>query len=152
MTMTCHIPSDIIWIEIEAVDTHIDLYDLSDHDTYIYQSMYHIAAIESGCPSIDRGSFDVIADYWDNNLRLARIDSRSRLASILSHGETSPDRIASAICVMARSAYLAGDGYIYISHGIGYDWIDRDILGGSGNGQTKRELEKSISITMKVTD
>lgn len=161
MTMTDHIPSDIIWIEIETVDTHIDLLDPSTRDIYAYQAMYYIAAAENGTSSetdqdssdvTDLDTYDVIADYWDDSLRLVRIDSRSRLASILAHGETSPDRIASAICAMARSAYLAGDGYIYISHGIGYDWIDMDILGGSGDGQTRRQLEESISITMKIID
>ena len=161
MIKTYHIPSDIIWTGIEDVDTHIDLLDPSTRDIYAYQAMYYIAAAENGTSSetdqdssdvTDLDTYDVIANYWDGSLRLVRLDRSSRLASIMAHGKTSPDVIASTICATARSAYLAGDGYIYVSHGIGYDWIDMDLLGGSGDGETRSKLEKSISITMEVSD
>lgn len=32
--------------------------------------------------------------------------------------------------------------------GVGYDWIDKDLLGGNGNGQARKAFEKAYDIQL----
>lgn len=70
--------------------------------------------IESGCPclvKITQSAFVVMLERW------------------FAYNDTNADS-------RVRGYFRSSDGSFMMLHGINYDWIDADLLGGCGNGQT----------------
>ena len=144
---TYTIPSDKLFDDLVDIDIDKITPDRSDLDAdTVLDAMHAIAKEEIG---EDEYPEDLV-DYWDD-VCLVRIDMSSwLLGSMLAFWGYDPHSMdmMDILRGKTRNAYLASDGYIYMSHGIGYDWIDADLLGGSGDGETKRRFLDSVKITI----
>lgn len=135
---TYTIPSDMLFGDLVEVDTM---------DKTVYAAMHAIAIQEIGDDrDIDDSLEEMVADYWDGSgLYLVRVSGGSLLLKCM-HDFFGRDKYKH----MINNFYLGDDGDYYMSHGCGYDWIDKDLLGGSGDGAVKKRFIDSIKITVAI--
>ena len=141
--MLIHITAEDMYMSIEDVDTDIDIYSPADSDEETYAAMSHIALCEIGDDSTEAEPEVTMAAYWDGATRLVRISTSSLLArAFMAYMHVTGARELARL--LPRSAYFSDDGYIYTSHGLGYDWIDMDLLSGTGDGSARKRFESAI--------
>lgn len=151
--MTCaNVPVDTIYKDIYNISQgetgpDCDLEDVVDYDT-LSGIAYKILGDEDY-----RAAEDPIADVFaDTGLQLCSIERDSVLGWCLARYIGEPvvshmDNVSQKWGKVLRGFYLqVGYSHIYFVHGVGYDWVDADLLGGNGDGSKRKEFEDGITI------
>lgn len=116
-----------------------------------------VAELETG---EDYESFKNPAEWWEDTAEKGKIilssfplnGLLSRLLALHFGDSPFPDRdpcISPAWQSRVKDYYVdAVDDVVYFVHEWSWDWIDRDLLGGNGNGSARRKFEDKITLTM----
>lgn len=142
---------DLLYSDIRDLRHKADMWDIPP---YVLQK---VAELETGK---DYKTFHDPAQWWEDKAK----DGDYILSSFTLHGLTSrlltlhfgdspfPDRdpcISPVWRSHVRDYYVdAVDDIVYFVHGWANDWVDRDLLGGSGAGTARRKFEDKITFTM----
>ena len=78
---------------------------------------------------------DFVDTILNEYVQLTRIDDRSFIALITDFVGTPKN------CIRG---YHRTPNSLYMMHGIGYDWISADLLGGSADGAKRKEFDKFL--------
>lgn len=94
---------------------------------------------------------EALETYWDDTQDVSAIYTMSPLGLALARWyglDILTDENVGTTKI--RAGLVAQDGWLYYVTGIGYDTIDRDLLGGDGSGVAKRAFENAITITVTL--
>lgn len=78
---------------------------------------------------------DFVDTILNEYVQLTRIDDRDFISLVTEFVGTPEERIR---------GYFITSGSLYMFHGYGYDWISKDLLGGSADGTKHREFDKFL--------
>lgn len=115
---------DDIWTDLirrDDPDEYIDL--LHDEELETYWDSHEISAIYT------MGTLGMAVARW------YRLD-------ILTDQNIGRTKI--------RAGLVGQDGWLYYVTGIGYDTVDRDLLGGDGSGEAKKRFLNSVKVVMTL--
>lgn len=152
--MTNTLPQELILDCIQNVDTNLDSEDMSiqERDDK-FDILTEIAGKELG-DDYEYGADEDPIDYIDGSpLIVATIPMESVLAWAMGDyfgSRLDPDNQESveAWSKHVRSMVIDQDNdLIYFAHGIGYDWLDNDVLGGDGSGAAQSAFMRGLTIT-----
>lgn len=101
---------------------------------------------------------DYYAAAMDRDLQVCSIRTDSILGQCLAQYIGAPaanedGSISEKWANTLRGAYFQSQydwvhDRVYFVHGVGYDWIDMDLLGGNGDGSKRREFEDGINFSV----
>lgn len=150
-----NIPVDTIYQDIHDVDHELYYqYGIDDvQDAVPYETLRAIAFKVLGKEDY-YDSDDPVADIFsdDSGMKLCYIKRDSVLwwclqryigEPVVTNGRESA-KWADTIRGFHLSEYE--NEVIYFTHGVGYDWVDSDLLGGDGDGSKRKEFEDGITI------
>lgn len=151
--MSKTLPQDLILDCIQNVDTTPDDNISMKDASHLLDTLQEVAGKELGDDYEYEADEDPI-DYIDETpLTVATIPMKSVLAWAMgdyfgSRLELDDPESLETWGKHVRSMVVDQDnGLIYFAHGIGYDWLDRDLLGGDGSGTAKAEFMRGLTIT-----
>lgn len=152
--MTKTLPQDLILDCIQNVNTNLDSEDMSIQDCdEKFDILNEIAGKELGDDYEYGADEDPIDHIDESSLIVATIPMESVLAWAMGDyfgSRLDPDKPESieVWSKHVRSMVIDQDNdLICFAHGIGYDWLDNDLLGGDGSGTARAEFMRGLTIT-----
>ena len=155
--MATTIPVDAIYHDITDIKIEASSVGIEDILDVMNEKILN-DVVSRAIDNENDNDYDALADLEDNALQVCAIRTDSILGQCLAQyigapaanhdGSISEEWASTLRGACLQSKYDQLHDRVYFAHGVGYDWIDMDLLGGNGDGSKRSEFEDGITLSV----